>query len=221
MSIDQALNGNSDEDAKENCAVTVGRPNSDGIGPRLDLLAQELGVSSDRALASRLKIAPATVANLRHGERVPLRSTLLAVATAAGVRLDWLMTGEGPMRDPEPRLGFREHEAAAQYNPKPSPPDEWDHANLAWALEFAEKQIGPDAPAAQRSDLMLSVAREFRRVQRMPPLPDFNLDLLARSLDMAEAPMRLGGRQISDADRIRRTLRIYAIANGDDEDEAS
>ena len=214
MSMDQSVNANSDADAKENCDVTVSGQNSDGVGARLDILAREFGVSSDRALAARLKVAPATVANLRHGGRVPLRSTLLAIATAAGVRLDWLMTGEGPMREAEPRPGFREHEQA--YRAKPLPPDVWDEANLAWALGFVEKQVGQEAPAAQRVELMLSAAAEFRRMQGMPPLPELDIDLLARSLEMAETLLLAVRKPLADGARISRMLRIYAIATGDD-----
>lgn len=198
--------------------VRVDGPKSDTekANDRLRLAVREGG--GPKLVSGKAGIPTTTLQGYLTGGEMKL-SNAIALAAATGVRLEWLARGEGPMREGDAPAPGAFREAATGYDHKPSPPDEWDHANLAWALEFAEKQIGQDAPAAQRADLMVSAAREFRRVNKMPPLPDFRLDLLARSLEMAEGLMHLSGQHLSNAGRIRRALRIYAIANGDDDED--
>jgi transcriptional regulator with XRE-family HTH domain len=143
--------------------------------------------------------------------RQPKPAALVAIARAAGVRLDWLMTGEGPMRaDGAGPPGMAE--APAGYRAAPSPPDAIDHANLCWALDFVEKTVTVDP--ARRVSVMLSAATEFRRVQRMPPLPAFEETILAAALDAAEQLLRAAEQPLDAGRRVDLMLSIYALVAG-------
>jgi hypothetical protein len=138
-------------------------------------------------------------------------TALVRLARAAGVRLDWLMTGEGPMRaDGAGPPGVAE--APAGYRAAPLPPDAIDHANLCWALDFVEKTVTVDP--ARRVSVMLSAATEFRRVQRMPPLPAFDETILAAALDAAEQLLRAAEQPLDAGRRVDLMLSIYALVAG-------
>ena len=132
-------------------------------------------------------------------------SNAIALAEAAGVRLEWLLTGAGEMREGEA--------ARPQSDPVPTM-DQIDEANLIWALDFAERQAGRDIPADKRVDLMLFAAAEFRRTQRMPPLPAFDAYLLAASLHFIEEIVKAKGWTATTGDRVHLMLVSYGKASG-------
>lgn len=141
--------------------------------------------------------------------RQPKPPTLLKLARAAGVRIEWLMTGDGPMRaDSAAPPGLAE--APAGYGGAPLPADALDVANLAWAIEFVEKTVDL-GDAARRVPLMLSAASEFRRVQRMPPLPMFQEPVLIAALDAAEQLLRAAGQPLDAVRRVGLMLAIYDL----------
>ncbi len=70
-----------------------------GIGQRIDAAARAIG--GKRRLAEQIEISEPQLYRLISGEHQPKVETLVAIARAAGVRLEWLATGEGPMRPGE------------------------------------------------------------------------------------------------------------------------
>ena len=162
------------------------------------------------AVAARSGIPKTTLDGYLRGGEMKL-SNVVSLAQATGVRLAWLATGEGPMRpDGAPPNGMAE--APAGYRAAPLPPDAIDHANLCWALDFVEKTVTVDP--ARRVSLMLSAATEFRRVQRMPPLPAFDETILAAALDAAEQLLRAAEQPLDAGRRVDLMLSIYALVAG-------
>ena len=181
------------------------------IADEITARLREAVPDGDAAEVSRRSDVPYASLRAYLNGRQPKPAALVAIARAAGFRLDWLMTGEGPMRaDGAPPKGMAE--APAGYRAAPSPPDAIDHANLCWALDFVEKTV--TAKTAQRVSLMLSAATEFRRVQRMPPLPAFDETILAAALDAAEHLLRAAEQPLDAGRRVDLMLSIYALVAG-------
>ncbi len=76
------------------------------VAERLRLIVDQLPVSE---LSRRTGLSDPTIRNYLKGVKVPIERAA-AIARAAGVRLEWLATGEGPMR---PGEGSVEYGAAA------------------------------------------------------------------------------------------------------------
>ncbi len=54
--------------------------------------------SSNADIARRLKTSDAAVKNYMDGDRLPIAEMLLEIASATGINLHWLLTGNGPRR---------------------------------------------------------------------------------------------------------------------------
>lgn len=67
----------------------------------MDVLAAEVGNLAE--LARKSGLSRRVIDKYRNGESDPSRARLVALARAAGVRVEWLATGEEPMRPNEPR----------------------------------------------------------------------------------------------------------------------
>lgn len=70
--------------------------NKKTAGEVLNRLHQVLGVKNDSQLSEAIDINRATVGNWRSRDSVPY-SLCVEIAEQRGVRLDWLLTGEGSM----------------------------------------------------------------------------------------------------------------------------
>jgi phage repressor protein C with HTH and peptisase S24 domain len=79
--------------------------NSDDFCARMNVLIDLAGGPSELARKSRL--SRRVIDKYKSGESDPSRSRLVALATAAGVSLSWLATGNGPMRDADPVATIR------------------------------------------------------------------------------------------------------------------
>lgn len=132
---------------------------------------------------------------------------MVALARATGVRLEWLATGDGPMRAAP---GMQEDVAA--FRATPHPLDAIDHANLAAALDAAETEAGRDAPADRRVAMMLRLAAELRRLVRMAPLRSFEAPALAACLQAAETILAGRGGTAETEARVALALTLYAAA---------
>ena len=66
----------------------------------LDRLHQVFGVKNDNQLGDALQVNRSTLGNWRSRDSVPY-TVCVDVALERGVSLDWLLTGEGPMRRAE------------------------------------------------------------------------------------------------------------------------
>jgi phage repressor protein C with HTH and peptisase S24 domain len=64
----------------------------------LSRLQLVLGEESARSFAQRAEILPATFHNYIKGTSEPTRPVMIAIAETAGVNIEWLTTGQGPMR---------------------------------------------------------------------------------------------------------------------------
>lgn len=69
------------------------------IGARIERAAKSVG--GKRKLSELSGVPESTLYRLISGANPPKFDTLVAIAKAAGVRLEWLVTGEGPMREGE------------------------------------------------------------------------------------------------------------------------
>ncbi|MFL7904718.1 helix-turn-helix domain-containing protein [Azospirillum argentinense] len=79
--------------------------NSDhaALADRLKILAQSAGGTA--ALARACDMPQRTMANYTDGKSEPRASDAVKIARVAGVRLEWLLTGEGAVRADEPGSG--------------------------------------------------------------------------------------------------------------------
>lgn len=126
--------------------VTVPPSNCDadtgGFSARLRAL---VGEQSARAFARRAGVSDTFVRQCLAGQSEPTRPVLIALATAGAVRLDWLATGQGPMRE-----GDAQASASAGL----------DLAELAGAIETVEEGLaaaGKAATAAKKAELVAAV----------------------------------------------------------------
>ena len=66
----------------------------------LERLSVVLGAKTSQSLAEQLGVSPQTVSSWKGRESVPY-AQCVEIAERYGVSLDWLLTGEGPMRRDE------------------------------------------------------------------------------------------------------------------------
>lgn len=70
---------------------------SDGVKDVLQRLSMVLAVDTSKALAESLGVSPQAVSSWKSRDSVPYAECVL-VAQKLGLSLDWLLTGQGPMR---------------------------------------------------------------------------------------------------------------------------
>jgi transcriptional regulator with XRE-family HTH domain len=70
----------------------------DAIGRFPDRLKEAIGEKSVRSFASLSGLSPTVMHQYLAGKSEPTRLALIALANAAEVNLEWLMTGDGPMK---------------------------------------------------------------------------------------------------------------------------
>lgn len=181
-------------------------PGSDaepGSGELALRVAQAIDEAGGTALvATRIGMPTSSLNRYRRGREMRALNAG-RIAEATGVRLEWLITGNGPMR-----AGGDLAEARAGYSPAPGPPDEWDAAAISAALDAVERRLGADSPAIQRVGLALDNARLLRASQRMPPGRDFDEALLAACLTSAEQLLQSDSPAPAPT-RVRAMLGIY------------
>lgn len=193
----------------ETVLATETDPGDIRLGAEIAARLREVIADGDAADVSRRSGVPYASLRAYMNGRQPKAAALVALARAVGVRIEWLMTGDGPVRaEMSTPAGLAE--APAGYRSASIEPDVIDVANLAWALDFVEK-TGAAAPGMQRVALMLSAASEFRRVQRMPPLPPFQEPILAAALDAAEQLLRAAEQPCDPGRRVSLMLSIYGL----------
>lgn len=89
---------------------------SESIADRLRLLRSLAGNPTQQRAARAARLGTLTyLSQLEHGRRPdPHVSTVVALARAYGVTVDWLATGEGPAVAGRPRLALNASSRAAQ-----------------------------------------------------------------------------------------------------------
>lgn len=82
---------------KESIASTVERPSaSEGLRDRLKMIVDQFG--SNSAFARHIGVAETTIRRWINGSVEPKHHSLVGVAAAANVSIEWLMSGKGEMR---------------------------------------------------------------------------------------------------------------------------
>ncbi|UUC83838.1 helix-turn-helix domain-containing protein [Stutzerimonas stutzeri] len=84
---------------KQNAFVNgkIKKMRSDGVKDVLQRLSMVLAVDTSKALAESLGVSPQAVSSWKSRDSVPYAECVL-VAQKLGLSLDWLLTGQGPMR---------------------------------------------------------------------------------------------------------------------------
>lgn len=98
-----------------------------GFIPHFDLgdrvrKARECAGMKQQDLAAVTGIARTTIARIEQGKTDPRRPTILSLAFATGVDLEWLETGKTPV-GPEPDGGSQNEELCAIRDSNPEPTD--------------------------------------------------------------------------------------------------
>jgi len=78
---------------------------------RIETLIQLCGSVAE--LSRKSHLSRGVISKYQNGESDPSRSRLIALAEAAGVRVEWLATGEGPMRPDGARAAPAPHSQPA------------------------------------------------------------------------------------------------------------
>jgi phage repressor protein C with HTH and peptisase S24 domain len=91
---------------KESTISTVERPSaSEGLRDRLKIIVDQFG--SNSAFARHIGVAETTIRRWINGSVEPKHHSLVGVAAAANVSIEWLMSGKGEMR-PQETIRLRE-----------------------------------------------------------------------------------------------------------------
>ena len=155
--------------------------------------------------------------------------TLLALASACNVRIEWIISGTGPMR---PGQEERTPDQAYNYALKPaepadfSPADDWrsppaDERALRWGIEFVEKTVGMDAPPGKRAEAAYFAAQELRRLQNVPFFAPLNPERLGHALEAAERMLAATTPNASPALRMHIAIGLYHLVETGIEAEAA
>jgi hypothetical protein len=64
------------------------------------------GGLSNKVIGQRFDLSDSMVWNLRAGVKLPSMDTAIVISGILGVRLEWLMTGRGPMTDKDAALDY-------------------------------------------------------------------------------------------------------------------
>lgn len=135
-----------------------------------------------------------TLKRLQDGQEPKLMQAI-RIANGLGVRLEWLATGRGPMREgeapPESGSGLRY----------------LDFENLAAGLDVAE-QLSPEAPPEARISAALRVAERLRQGQGRDGMPNLDASRLATCLGMIETVF---GRRTPVIPRLRLAANAFEL----------
>lgn len=131
-----------------------------GIGRRIDEIAVRIGTRKNAALVA--KVSTDTLQRWIRGENMPAFDTAARLCLAAGVRMEWLATGEGPMLTSE---------IAA-------PAAALDEKSLRTALELVEEALeGRQLAPALRAEL---VGHVYALIVAPGELPSASISRLLR-----------------------------------------
>ena len=165
-----------------------------GFGNRLKAAVKAAGghgrVSEGSGIASR------TLSYLLKGQE-PKLSQLLAIAKTCDVRLEWLATGRGPMREGEGPAGPQ----------LPASLQDLDYDTLLAGLHIAEA-LTPDATVEARVSATLVASASIRRQHRLGAPLAIEEKTLAACLRLVEG---LVGRNRPADRRLRSALGAYLI----------
>ncbi|MBS5375504.1 helix-turn-helix domain-containing protein [Bilophila wadsworthia] len=109
----------------------------DTLGKRIKLAR---GKVSQDAFSRSIQVSKGSLGFYERDENLPNSDTILKICSLTGVRIEWLLTGKGPMRDGENNIeGTATHESAI--TPSPSTPSaEWSLTKLERELELEKEE---------------------------------------------------------------------------------
>lgn len=165
---------------------------TDGLVNRVRSVLALARSLTEASVATRMPIS--TLVRLRDGQE-PKLSQAVRLSEGFGIRLEWLATGEGPMR-------VGEEPAALRYI---------DFENLAAGLEIAE-ELQPEAPAEARISAALRAAARIRKRQQDGTATPVDAQLLGGCLQMIET---LFGRDRPVIRRLRPAVGAYELMMAD------
>jgi transcriptional regulator with XRE-family HTH domain len=116
-------------------------PKDDALRARMETIVAQCG--GLEALESRADIHRYIIGDYLTGRLDPSRHALVRLSTAAGVRIEWLATGEGPMRASSPMeelLTAAERELGRPIDMKEAPRELLVAAIRAWWNQASEKE---------------------------------------------------------------------------------
>ena len=107
------------------------RPELAELGDRIRLSARRVG--KQREVAAAIGVSVCHLGRLQRGASEASRSALIKLAQLSGVRLEWLLTGEGPRygAGPAAALNVAEHERTLRSSLPGLPPELEQLAKLA------------------------------------------------------------------------------------------
>lgn len=125
----------------------TGRPiPTSGIGQRIGRAAEELGTRTSAYTV--MGVSSAALQRYIKEENVPPFDAVARLCVAAGVSLDWLATGEGPMKV---------REAASEQGSQVTRPDPGTLRAAAEVLERALSDVDATTDAAGRAELLVAI----------------------------------------------------------------
>lgn len=122
----------------------------------LERLAQVLGTRTGSQLADALGVSPQTISSWKSRESVPY-AQCVSVAGDWGIRLDWLLTGEGPMFRGETESAGDGHVAAH------APAQEPDLPELL--SQLADSARREQAAAATQQERLTAIEKQLQELQ--------------------------------------------------------
>jgi hypothetical protein len=123
----------------------------------LERLAVVLGAKTSQSLGEQLGVSPQTVSSWKARESVPY-AQCVDVAERYGISLDWLLTGEGPMRrDGVADAGLQEDAGVYAANPR-------EHAMLALWRELDEDAQREIQHAAQEKKRLSTLEDQLQEL---------------------------------------------------------
>jgi len=175
---------------------------------RLDLITA--GFSSLRELAREIGISESAIRKWQKGETEPTLGNLVTLSRLGGVNVEWLATGQGPMRKEErsgvesPTLAQRIERLEKSASSKEGAPIDFDNPELTEALHRLAERYGVGAATLARliDDLgAVGVGDDFVLVPRLDVTASAGpgalnhrervLDRMAFRLDWIKAELRL------------------------------
>lgn len=164
-------------------------------GDRLRDAVRQAG--GTRAVSQKAGIPPSTLHNYLSGQEMKL-SQVVALASATGVRLDWLVSGDGPMRT--------------------------DLAEPALPLDAPEPQNSAPSGAQERLEHTMSAIAASARALESGAIAGVSIwdmidfDALVMCFELQEDLDKMGAGQLKSVrSRMRRAFNVYDMKKNDQE----
>lgn len=137
-------------------------------------------VGGRKELASRAGLSPSVIDKYAQGKSDPSRQRVVAIAHAAGVSVQWLASGEGPMNPPT-------EATTEQAAPSEPPIDKWLFSRVIDGLRTAYKVAGAQLPVVTEVDEAFKL---HNRIAALTDVQEERYGALLMALDELEEKLR-------------------------------